>query len=209
MHAEKSRRWLRDVKNMDRRNLDLAHIACEEEKPEEARQSLQKFSLLGKRKLSGAEAGKIALRDAWFHSCFARVCRLDRALFENYPVEKIFAEIGAQRHPWNLWLNNCGRLLLPENPNLARKMLFLAADMCREHGHGGTMTAMEMLPLAALGTDQDERRANVAWDRLKNACGPGKLNADHFREVLEAPDVFAALAAVENSQAQLFPFNYR
>ena len=214
-HAELSLRNFSAPEDKQRRHADLVFIHLDAGDPDGARQWPCKLLEVPPATASLAEAA--ARQTARFsHAAFVRFCRQCPDTLRDYPVETILAQAESEReHPWQLWANNCGRLLVRSNPALARRCLCLSRDLCLEQASSCTLPPMALLPLAALHAAQLEsaqdvlRQTESVLQRLRDDCALSLLHEPHFRPLLALADPAAVLDAVNADPARYFPFNYR
>lgn len=150
----------------------------------------------------------------WRHAALARFLADSRetAVKREYADRTLRTETGAlvQRHPWQLWLFNMGRVSRSlgdreQSINLYHKSL----DLCMRPRLGPTVRVMALLPLSGLwevgalpvaGQDGLERNIRASAQAL---------NPVYFREFLEEPDFAASLEKIWKRPRSLFPFTYR
>lgn len=110
-------------------------------------------------------------------------------------------------HPWQLWLNNLGRL--SDDPAFREAAWTASVDRAATLGIAGRV--MALLPLANLREHGlwDLQRLETATRSVVNELRASTLNKAHFRPVLEADSWEAALLAVQRHRSRLFPFSYR
>lgn len=204
-------------KDKQRRYADLVFIHLDAGDPDGARQWLCKLLEVPPATASLAEAAA-RQTDPFSHAAFVRFCRQCPDTLRDYPVETILAQAESERkhpHPWQLWANNCGRLLVRSNPALARRCLCLSRDICLERASSYALPPMALLPLAALHAAQLEsaqdvlRQTESVLQRLREDCALSLLHEPHFRPLLALADPAAVLDAVNADPARYFPFNYR
>lgn len=214
-HAERSLHNFFAPEDKQRRHADLVFIHLDAGDPDGARQWLCKLLEVPPATASLAEAA--ARQTARYsHAAFVRFCRQCPDTLRGYPVETILAQAESERkHPWQLWANNCGRLLVRSNPALARRCLCLSRDLCLEQASSCTLPPMALLPLAALHAAQLEsaqdvlRQTESVLQRLREDCALSLLHEPHFHPLLTLADPAAVLDAVNADPARYFPFNYR
>ena len=111
-------------------------------------------------------------------------------------------------HPWQLWLNNLGRIAMANRlPTSARRMFEESLRLCRLAKLGPTVRLMALLPLSGLRTleclpgdmGEIEKEIRQAAD---------VIDSERFNLLLEGP-LAKALEAVWWKPEVFFPFTYR
>ena len=118
------------------------------------------------------------------------------------------------RHPWQLWACNCGRLLAERNPQLALDCLERSLALCLESSESVTLHPMALLPLSVMYENQLVPAAEVlkktqdVMELVRQHCQKGLLREAHFHDLLDR-SAAGVLEAVTEKTARYFPFNYR
>ncbi len=113
-------------------------------------------------------------------------------------------------HPWQLWLNNMGRLMRFLGRREAAVFFFKESlDLCLFARFGPTVRVMALLPLAGLRKSEALKglRLNHLEETLRNAADA--LNPFHFQEMLNEKDFLKTLDRVWENPSRFFPFTYR
>lgn len=115
-----------------------------------------------------------------------------------------------EKHPWQLWLNNMGRisLILRDTEN-ARGFFKDSLELCMSGTMGPTVQVMGILPLSGLRRISTVEGLDADAVKKRIRASAKNLNPDHFRPILEAPDLSGILDILWTRPEVLFPFTYR
>ncbi len=157
---------------------------------------------------------KMSQLSAWRHALLARFfrdseTREEKQKYADWALENK-NRILHREHPWQLWLNNMGRVsyTLGDIRN-ASKYYNDSLALCLSGTLGPTIQVMALLPMSGLwkigglpGTDKDEAEKKIRMSA-------GDLNPDYFKQILDERDFTKILETVWKRPEALFPFTYR
>lgn len=125
-------------------------------------------------------------------------------------LPELLGQTSEHSHPDQLFFWHMGRAL-PEDDKYRIPCLEAARDICLRGEDFTTLTPMALLPLSRLPFDEETRQKTAHVLELMRSAPKEKLNREHFKAVLDAPDEAAALKTVreELKLKKLFPFDYR
>ena len=152
------------------------------------------------------------VKDPFKHACFIRF--MADTDFPNEHYASWISRTWKKKpgvHPWQLWMNNGGRLFTPSDPELAGSLFDRSLKICQDFG-GPTVRAMGLLSLSGLYMlDKKYQRIDLKKHTLEILASIGKsdLNQEHFACVLQAADWKSALEMADLNRRELFLFTYR
>jgi len=150
----------------------------------------------------------------WRHAALARFLADSR----KREKARIYAEwalsnngqIHEDRHPWQLWLYNMGRIMdLLGDRESAIKFYDYSLALCRSGNLGPTVQAMALLPLSGLWQADGLNRVDLVLVEKEIRRAAKDLNPVHFKSFLNEPDFITALENVWTRPEKMFPFTYR
>ncbi len=113
------------------------------------------------------------------------------------------------KHPWQLWLNNMGRIShrLGDTKN-AGVFFKESLEMCFSDAMGPTVRVMGLLPLSGLRRISAVKGLEVDAVEKHIRTSAKNLNPNHFRSLLEEADLTVILDNLWTRPELLFPFTY-
>lgn len=150
----------------------------------------------------------------WQHAALARFFeasgeRAETAKFEKWALENK-ARLVESKHPWQLWLNNLGRISYGlGNEQDARVFFSESLALCLSERLGPTVHVMGLLPLSGLQRISAVAGLDVEAVEKRIRASAKNLNPGHFRSLLEEPDLTVVLDVLWGQPEVLFPFTYR
>lgn len=151
---------------------------------------------------------------AWHHAALARFFAIDKARNEMEKYVKWALDNKVRliepTHPWQLWLNNMGRVCytLGDMKN-ARKFFRESLELCFSPTMGPTVQVMGLLPLSGLRRISAMEGSVADSVEMRIRALAKNLNPDHFRLLLENSDFLGTLDILWARPEVLFPFTYR
>ena len=158
--------------------------------------------------------GSIPRFSPWHHAALARFFaavrkRREMAEYAAWALKNRRPLI-ERKHPWQLWLNNMGRVFykLGDRQN-AGEFFKESLNMCLSTEMGPTVRVMGLLPLSGLWEISAMEGLEVDGAKEVIRVSAKSLNANHFRPFLEQPDLTVILRTLWLHPEVLFPFTYR
>jgi hypothetical protein len=149
---------------------------------------------------------------AWQQAAVARFLAYpgDEETAEAYldTVQDTALKMTRDEHPWQLWLNNLGRIAIANRlPTSARRMFEESLRLCRIGKLGPTVRLMALMPLSGLRLLEclPEDMGEIEKEIRRAA---EVIDSERFNLLLESPLV-KALEPVWWKPEVLFPFTYR
>lgn len=115
-----------------------------------------------------------------------------------------------QKHPWQLWLNNMGRVSYRLGDTKSARVFFKESlELCLSATMGPTVQVMGLLPLSGLRRISAVKGLEVDALEKHIRTSAKNLNPNHFRPLLEEADLTVILDNLWARPELLFPFTYR
>jgi hypothetical protein len=157
-------------------------------------------------KLSGLSQWHHALLSRFFADCGMQGAGLRYMEWGSQNQDHILE----QKHPWQLWRHNMGRMRCKSKRLEQASTLFLKSlDICLSGDLGPTVQVMSLLPLSGLWRIGELSRVDLHSVEKKIRKTAKDLNEDHFRPFLSEPDFEKVLHDVWTRPEEMFPFTYR
>jgi hypothetical protein len=150
----------------------------------------------------------------WRHAALARFLADSRkrekaAIYAEWAVSNS-GQIREDRHPWQLWLHNMGRIMdLLGDRQSALNYYDCSLTVCRSGKLGPTVQAMALLPLSGLWQTEGLNRVDLVSVEKEIRRAANDLNPVHFSPFLNEPDFIKTLENVWTRPEKMFPFTYR
>ncbi len=150
----------------------------------------------------------------WHHAALARFSvaagkRKEMAAYMEWALENK-GGLMEQKHPWQLWLNNMGRVShgLGDTKN-AGVFFKESLKMCLSDAMGPTVQVMGLLPLSGLKRISAVEYLEVDTVETHIRTSAKNLNPNHFKPLLEEAGLKVILDMLWTRPEVLFPFTYR
>jgi len=157
---------------------------------------------------------KLAELSEWHHALLARFFadgedREERKEYSDWAL-KNKNRILHRKHPWQLWLNNMGRVARSSGDTRnAMEWYNDSLALCLSGELGPTVQVMALLPLSGIWRCEGLAAVDMASAEKKVRSSAESLNPDHFRILLDEPDFTKTLETICIQLEVLFPFTYR
>ena len=158
--------------------------------------------------------GNMAGFSQWHHAALARFFaagkeRKEMVLYAKWAFENK-SRLIERKHPWQLWLNNMGRIshILGDKKN-ARRFFEDSLELCLSGTMGSTVQVMGLLPLSGLRRMSVVESLDLRSLEMRIRSLAKNLNPDHFRLFLEESNLTRTLDILWARPEVLFPFTYR
>ncbi|MBW2109117.1 MAG: hypothetical protein JRI36_10700 [Deltaproteobacteria bacterium] len=170
------------------------------------------FTYLGMTDWSGLDRMYDRL-SAWKHALLARFLADNRhpehAMAYLEHADRVKDTLVKDRHPWQLWLWNLGRIALEHDKEPQADILFRRSlEQCRSSAAGPTIQMMALLPLSGLWRLGTLTKGHIDDIKPLLRHATTQLADDYFRAIKDQP-FERVLSAVWDAPAKLFPFTYR
>ena len=115
-----------------------------------------------------------------------------------------------QRHPWQLWQYNMGRVICSSGGSGKASEFFRGSlELCVSGTLGPAVQVMGLLPLSGLWRTGEIPGTKIDSARQKICESAEALNPDYFRVLSGESDFAVTLEKIWTRPQDLFPFTYR
>lgn len=196
--------WLRQLNYLAYAELDVGNLGAAES------------TLLAYMEIENWEElwPKMPRLSEWQHALLARFFgendeQKERLRYVDWALENK-DRILHREHPWQLWLNNMGRVsyALGDTRN-ASKYYNDSLALCLSGKLGLTVQMMALLPLSGVWKAGGQSESEMAPIEKKIRSSAEDLNPDYFRVLLNESEFAVTLEKIWDKPEALFPFTYR